>query len=165
MDGKRKGLLVALAIGLVAAPALALAASGLLGGQAKAGEPAGTAAAAATSSGAPAVVTTTAADLELACTTEGAGLVAREAAGMLSDLQQAALDALRPICEAEGFPLATTPAAGEIPSAAAVAPTTTTVPATQFDDDGGEAEQEDEVEHEDENDSDQDEVDDHEDEN
>lgn len=166
MDGKRKGFLVALVIGLIAAPALALAASGLLGGQAKADEAATTTAAAvAPVTAAPATApTTSAADLEAACTTEGENLVAREAAGTLSDLQQAALDALRPICEAEGFSLEAGPGAG-IGASVAAAPvpatttTITTAPAGQFDDGDDEAEYEDDGEHEDH----EDESDDHED--
>jgi len=175
MDGKRKGFLVALAIGLVSAPALALVASGLLGGQAKAGEPVATTAAVAVETSALNAVSTTtggdiaAADLEAACTTEGAGLVAREAAGVLSDLQQAALDALRPICESEGFSLEATPAAAiAAPLATTSAPAvTTTTPIAQFDDDGDEGEYEyegeDEGEYEDEGGS-QSQYEDHEDE-
>jgi hypothetical protein len=152
MDGKRKGFLVALAIGLLAAPALALVASGLLGGEAVADEPPTTTAAAAAPATAEleaATTTTPAADLETACTVEGADLVAREAAGILSELQQAALDSLRPICEAEGFSLEAAPAAEIEASVAAVAAPSTTA-ATQFDDDGDEAEYEDQGEYEDE---------------
>jgi hypothetical protein len=161
MDGKRKGFLVALVIGLLAAPALALVASGLLGGEAVADEPPTTTAAAAAPATAEleaATTTTPAADLETACTVEGADLVAREAAGMLSELQQAALDSLRPICEAEGFSLEAAPAVEIEASVAAVAAPSTTA-ATQVDDDGDEAEYEDEGEYEDE-----DEYEDHEDE-
>ena len=149
MDGKRKGFLVALVIGLLAAPALALVASGLLGGEAVADEPTTTAAAMAPATAAMAAATTTApaADLETACTVEGADLVAREAAGILSELQQAALDSLRPICEAEGFSLEAAPAA-EIEASIAVVAASPTAAATQFDDDGDEGEYEDERESE-----------------
>ncbi len=164
MDGKRKGFLVALVIGLVAAPALALVASGLLGGQAKAGEPATASAAVAapvTDVPAATATTTSAADLQVACTTEGADLVAQEAAGILSDLQQAALDSLRPICQAEGFSLEAAPVA-EAPVTAGAAPTTT-APAAQFEDDGDEGAYEDEGEYEDnEDESNEDESGDHE---
>jgi hypothetical protein len=103
----------------------------------------------------PATTTTTTAtppaDLETACTVEGWALAAGEAAGMLSDLQQAALDALRPICESEGFSLEAAPATqiaapattAPAPPAAAPAPapaTTTTAPAAQYDDGGGDDE-------------------------
>ncbi len=152
MDGKRKGFLVALVIGLVAAPALALVASGMLGGQAVADEPVTTTAAALAPVTAPPPTTTTTsppADLETACTVEGWALVAGEAAGRLSDLQQAALDALRPICESEGFSLQAAPTV-EIaaPVMAIPAPaTTTTAPAAQYDDDDSQSQYED---HEDE---------------
>jgi hypothetical protein len=139
MDGKRKGFLVALVIGLVASPALALVASGLLGGEAVADEPATTTAAAPALVTAPPPSTTTTAspaNLETACTVEGWALVAGEAAGRLSDLQQAALDALRPICEAEGFSLKAAPAAGiAAPTTSAAAPAVTiAAPPTQYDD-------------------------------
>jgi hypothetical protein len=144
MDGKRRGFLVALVIGLVAAPALALVASGLLGGEAVADEPVTTTAAAMEPvTTAPAATTTTAtvppADVETACTVEGWALVAGEAAGRLSDLQQAALDALRPICQAEGFSLAAAPvAAMAAPTTSTGAPVVTTPAApVQHDDDGG----------------------------
>jgi hypothetical protein len=138
MDGKRKGFLVALVIGLVASPALALVASGLLGGEAVADEPATTTAAAPALGTAPPPSTTTTAspaNLETACTVEGWALVVREAAGGLSDLQQAALDALRPICEAEGFSLKAIPVAGmAAPTTSAAAPAvTTTAPQAQYD--------------------------------
>ncbi len=134
MDGKRKGFLVALVIGLVSAPALALVASGLLGGQAVADEPVTTTAAATAPATIPPATTTTAppADLEAACTVEGWALAAGEAAGRLSDLQQAALDALRPICEAESFPLKAAPAAQAAAPAAPVA--AAAAPAAQYDD-------------------------------
>jgi hypothetical protein len=147
MDGKRKGFLVALVIGLVAAPALALVASGLLGGEAVADEPTTTTVAAVAPVTAPPATSTTTtatppADLETACTIEGADLVAGEAAGMLSDLQQAALDALRPICRSEGFSLEAAPTAqiaAPVTTAPAPATTTTTAPAAQYDDGGSPA--------------------------
>jgi hypothetical protein len=46
------------------------------------------------------------ADIHAACGAEGAELVAREASGEISELEQAALDALRPICAEAGLPLA-----------------------------------------------------------
>ena len=145
MDGKRKGFLAALVIGLVAAPGLALVASGLLGGEAVAyGSPTTAAAAspAAAASAAGSAVGATA-DLETACTIEGGDLVAREAAGTLSELQQAALDSLRLICAAEGFSLEA-PTAVE-PSIAALDPSPSAA-ATEFDDDADEAGYEDEYE-------------------
>ena len=54
--------------------------------------------------------TATAVDLEAACGSDGLELVEREAAGTITDLEQAALDALRQICAAEGLELAGPPA-------------------------------------------------------
>jgi hypothetical protein len=70
--------------------------------------------------------------------------VAGEAAGILSDMQQAALEALRPICEAEGFSLEAAPTAEITAPVTAAAPaTTTTAPAAQYDDGSDQAEYED----------------------
>lgn len=57
-------------------------------------------------------VTTTpnSADLQLACGTEGMHLVDLEEAQAISDVQQAALDALRGLCEQQGMPLPARPA-------------------------------------------------------
>ena len=124
MDGTRKGFLVALAISLVSMPALAVVAAGLLGGEAQAGDvPPATAAAVVDAGRVPVSTAGEAAaapDLEVACTVEGADLVAGEVAGRLNDLQQAALDALRPICESARLSLAAAPAAA-IAAAATVA--------------------------------------------
>ncbi|HLF43169.1 MAG TPA: hypothetical protein VJA46_06535 [Acidimicrobiia bacterium] len=49
--------------------------------------------------------TATAADLMAACGEAGLRLVATEADGSITDIQQAALDALREICAQEGLPL------------------------------------------------------------
>lgn len=66
------------------------------------------------------------ADLEIACGDEGLRLVAAEADGSISAVQQAALDALRDICAREGRSL---PGAPEI--ASSTSPTTVaTQPAT-----------------------------------
>ncbi len=54
--------------------------------------------------------TATRADLETACGPEGLELVEREAEGTISDLEQAALDALRQICAGEGLELPGPPA-------------------------------------------------------
>lgn len=48
-------------------------------------------------------------DLENACGDDGLSLVAAERAGTASDVQQAALDALRPICDEAGTPLPAAP--------------------------------------------------------
>ena len=47
----------------------------------------------------------TGADLETACSEDGLAMVAAETAGTISQLQQAALDALRGICVEQGMPL------------------------------------------------------------
>ncbi len=49
------------------------------------------------------------ADIVTACGPDGAELVAREASGEITELEQAALDALRPICLEAGLPLADAP--------------------------------------------------------
>jgi len=56
------------------------------------------------------VVDDGAAVLALACGGDGRGLVEKEADGSITSLEQAALDALRPICEAAGQALAGPPA-------------------------------------------------------
>ena len=131
MDGKRKGFLVALAIGLLSTPVLALGATQVFGADPTATVP--------VTSATPAVAPTAAtagpeADLAAACGAEGASLVTAEAAGTLTDVQQAALDALRPICAAAGFPLAGSPS----PDAALASPPagTSLSPAPAADDPG-----------------------------
>jgi hypothetical protein len=57
-----------------------------------------------------AVQTATAADLAAACGETGTGMVAAEMEGSISDIQQAALDALREICAEQGMPLPGKPA-------------------------------------------------------
>jgi hypothetical protein len=52
----------------------------------------------------------TRADLETACGPEGEQLVALEEDGTISDVQQAALDALRDLCEQQGLSLPAKPA-------------------------------------------------------
>ena len=54
--------------------------------------------------------TATSADLGAACGPEGRELVEREAEGTITDLEQAALDALRQICAGEGLELPGPPA-------------------------------------------------------
>lgn len=67
-----------------------------------------------------AVVATTAAgsytdaDLAHACGDDGSALLEKEADGTINSLEQAALDALRPICEGAGMPLAGPPAPAPI---------------------------------------------------
>ena len=54
--------------------------------------------------------TASAADLEAACGDVGLGMVGAELDGSISDIQQAALDALREICAQQGMPLPGKPA-------------------------------------------------------
>lgn len=56
-------------------------------------------------------------DLAVACGPAGQDLVASDRAGTATQIQQAALDALRPICDALGMPL---PAAGDTVDAASL---------------------------------------------
>ena len=57
-----------------------------------------------------AIQTATAADLAAACGETGMGMVGAETEGSISDIQQAALDALREICAEQGMPLPGKPA-------------------------------------------------------
>lgn len=68
------------------------------------------------------------ADIEAACGPEGMILVDLEAAGAITDVQQAALDALRPLCEQQGLALPQAPipdAIVQTVSVPATAPATT----------------------------------------
>lgn len=108
----------------------------------------------------------TRADLETACGPEGRQLVSLEEAGTISGVQQAALDALRDLCEQQGLSLPAKPAGEPIVQTVIVpaTPVTTTVAATTtptFDDHD---DYEDDDRYEDDHDEDEDhEEDDHED--
>jgi hypothetical protein len=101
----RKGLSVSVALGTLLIPLTAFAASVLVG-DGVAADPVTTVSSTIV---ATEVVTgsemATAADLVAACGQSGLDLVAGEANGSLTGLQQAALDALRGICAQEGLPL------------------------------------------------------------
>jgi hypothetical protein len=125
MDDKRRSLLVALAIGLVSGPVLALAASGVFNTDGAVASPTTLAAAVAAPAALPTgqgAADTAFADLLAACGTEGRGLVAGETAGSLTALQQAALDALRPVCAAAGLSLDGPAPAAVIASGPSAAP-------------------------------------------
>jgi len=127
--------------------------------------------------------TATRADLEAACGPEGLELVEREAAGTITDLEQAALDSLRQICAEEGLELAGPPAPPpvvrtvKVVDSSATAPTTDTVPDDETvsgtddqyedddhdDDDEHEEDEEDEEDDHDEDEDDEDDEDDEED--
>ena len=108
MDKKRKILVGALMLGLISGPAVALAAGSIFGGDGSL-DPVAAAPATAAPFAEPiaqqAPAPDHAADLLAACGTEGRSLVAGEAAGELSDVEQAALEALRPICADAGVAL------------------------------------------------------------
>ena len=138
-DSRRKAL-AGLFGGVLAIPALALASSALFAStdpQAEAADDqaAGTAPAEVVAQPAPSspTVTATARDVRRACGRDGQALVDAEAAGTIGDVEQAALDALRPICDAEGRPLAEQPAPEPVVVAAAQQSGVTSV---TFDDDG-----------------------------
>jgi hypothetical protein len=98
------------------------------------------------------------ADLQAACGPEGMQLVSLEESLAITDVQQAALDALRGVCEQQGIPLPSKPAPEPIvqtvvmPSSATAGPIPSSAPTTFHDEDEDEHEDEDEYEdeHEDE---------------
>ncbi|MBA2337825.1 MAG: hypothetical protein H0V96_08735 [Acidimicrobiia bacterium] len=111
-SSSRRNALIGLIGGVLVIPALALASSTILGTNTiEAEATAATVAPAAVE--VPATTTTavtaTAGDIRRACGRDGATLVAAESDGSITDIQQAALDALRPICKREGRPLAGPP--------------------------------------------------------
>lgn len=114
--------------------------------------------------------TVTSADLAIACGDEGLQLVEREANGSIDELEQAALDALRQICEEEGIPLPGPPEpAPVVRTVTVVAPSTSSsgtgasasiapsaTPASDDDGPGHDDEDEDHEDEEDEHDEDED---------
>jgi len=168
MDKKRKTLIAALVLGALAGPAVALGASGFLSGGDLAeatATPAPVAASAVMTTEAVSVPETDAeADLLEACTVDGHALTEAEAAGTITDVEQAAPDALRDICTEAGLDLAD-PVLDEITEEIVVR--TATVSATStgggYDDDGEYEEHEDDddyEEHEEEEEHEDDEDDD-----
>lgn len=69
-------------------------------------------------------------DLEAACGQEGMTLVDAEKKGTITDLQKAALDALRQVCEGAGTPLPGPPAPPPIVQTVKVAPRVSSSPST-----------------------------------
>ena len=105
-----------------------------------------------------------AADIKTACGTEGMQLVALEESQSITDVQQAALDALREVCEQQGIPLPSKAVADPIVRTVVVPVATAASPgagsaSTTLDDDDHEFEDD---EHEDDRDEHEDEDDDHE---
>ncbi|HSO50298.1 MAG TPA: hypothetical protein VLS86_07095 [Acidimicrobiia bacterium] len=110
---RRQSLSVSVVLGIVLVPLAAFAASVLVDSE----EPSETssttvpAAVAATQPEAvPSAVTASADDLAAACGDAGLVLVDAEADGSISEVQQAALDGLREVCDQQGMPLPGKPA-------------------------------------------------------
>ena len=154
----RKGLAVSVALGTLLIPLTAYAASVMVGD--------GMAADPGTPVSSTVVATQTpvsqqpgtAGDLVVACGQAGLDLVAGEANGSLTGLQQASLDALREICTQEGIPLPGKPVSE--PIVQTVVNASPAVPATQatfedeFEDHEDEDDDHEEDQHEDEEDDD-----------
>jgi hypothetical protein len=107
----RKGLSVSVVLGTLLIPLTAFAASVMVG-DGMAADPETTVSSTVGATDVAPVSegqTATAADLVAACGPAGLDLVAGEANGSLTGLQQAALDALREICAQEGMPLSGKP--------------------------------------------------------
>jgi hypothetical protein len=154
-------------VGTVLIPLSALAAIWLTGPDDNGEESAATTTTVAPAISVPSTLVTTTggvtqADLETACGPEGMQLVALEEQGSTSDVQQAALDALRALCDQQGIPLPAKPVSEPIVQTVVVpaASTPTTVAATtattydddhdEYDDDEHEeGDDHDEYEHED----------------
>ncbi len=174
---QRKNFLIALLIGALAVPLLALAANGLIegnGSQDQADESEVASLSPLLSESIEKVVDTEKVDeptedyLAAACGSDGLALVDKEADGSIDAIEQAALDALRPICDEAGLTL---------PEAPQVAPVVQKVvvveqvpaPATSVDDGGAESGSDDAYEskdhedekHEEDKEDEEDEEDDH----
>lgn len=105
----KKGLSLSIIVGTLLVPVTALAAIWLTdsGQGPEETSVAATAAPVTTVATEPTTTSTidVAADLETACGSEGMQLVSLEEAEAITDVQQAALDALREVCEQQGIPL------------------------------------------------------------
>jgi len=101
MRGKLLAMIVAAAIGVPAAGALVTPGTTTTSDSATTS----TTAAAAAEATQPTIDQ----DLVAACTTDGLALVAKEQSHQITVIEQSALDALRPICEAAGYQLPGTP--------------------------------------------------------
>jgi hypothetical protein len=140
-EGAKGSLSVSMIVGLLVVP-LTAAAAMWLGDPAEGGSDAsGTT---TPSNEIEAATSTTvgqeASDLQVACGAEGMQLVALEQDGSITDVQQAALDALRDLCDQQGLPLPAAPAAEPVvqtvvQQAAPSAPAPPATTATTLDDD------------------------------
>ncbi len=166
-----KTMLLGLVVGTLSIPALVLAATSLVGP-----DDAGVAEATTTTSSTTVATvestpttgsTTTTVDpaeaLAQACGEDGLDLVAAETDGSITDIEQAALDALRPLCDEAGLslPLPTAPepiVVVQTVEASAPIASASSPGAGQFDDDHDEDDHED---HDEEHDDEDDEEDDH----
>jgi hypothetical protein len=124
----KKSLALSLATGALLVPLSAFGASSLLSASTEESPPAAVASTTTTVAELPT------ADLGVACGEEGMQLVAAESTASISDVQRAALDALRDICAAAGLPL---PGPAVPQAATTTAPTVpaSTVTTTHSDDD------------------------------
>jgi hypothetical protein len=101
-----------------------------------------------------------AANLQTACGPEGLQLVSLEASASITDVQQAALDSLREVCEQEGIPLPPKPNAEPIvqtvmvPAPAAASPVPVNPPTTLDDDHDEDDDLDEDDDHDDENEED-----------
>lgn len=117
---RRNTFTVSLILGLLLIPLSAVAAMALVDrGTPEVDESAPASADQVSAATTPVAATTgaesyTDADLAAACGADGWALVEKESGGMITGLEQAALDALRAICENAGMPLAGPPAPAPI---------------------------------------------------
>ena len=136
----KKSLVISLAMGALLIPMAAFVASSLVN-QASGQEPAAT----STTLGRAMEPARPEPDLDLACGPEGLQLVTVESDGSITDIQQAALDALRDICASAGKPLpAPATVATPSPAPTVTVPTTTAVTAP---DDGHDDDHDDDDDH------------------
>ncbi len=125
----KSGVSLSIVMGTLLVPLSAVAAIWLTGpGEpADAATPTTTTAPVATSASS---VDTSAQDLAAACGQDGMQLVSLEAAGKITDVQQAALDALRDICDQQGTPLPPAPETSQVVERVVVQGRAPTTPAT-----------------------------------
>jgi hypothetical protein len=153
----KRGLTLSIIVGTVLVPLTALAAIWLAGPETAEEIPTPsvdlTSVSTATPQSTTAETRDIAADLEAACGPEGLQLVSLEDSRTITDVQQAALDALREVCLQQGIPLPPKPSPEPIvqtvvvPAAATASPVPSSTPTTyggDHDDDEHEDEQEDE---------------------
>ena len=140
----KKGLSVSIIVGTLLVPLTALAAIWLTDPDQAAEEaPHPTTTALVTTVTSPPTTAATidiAADLQTACGPEGMQLVSLEESASITNVQQAALDALREVCQQQGIPLPSKPVADPIvktvvvPATIAASPVPSSTPTTLYDD-------------------------------